>query len=64
MPGIDGAETFKRLRAIDPSVKVVLSSGYAEEEATDRFEGLGLNGFLQKPYQWSTLMQILQGFLQ
>jgi two-component system, cell cycle sensor histidine kinase and response regulator CckA len=63
MPGIDGAETFKRLKAVNPGVKVVLSSGYAEEEAMDKFEGLGLTGFLQKPYQWSRLMQILQAFL-
>ena len=64
MPGIDGAETFKRIRVLDPNAKVILSSGYAEEEAMDRFEGLGLAGFLQKPYQWSRLVQILRGYIR
>jgi two-component system, cell cycle sensor histidine kinase and response regulator CckA len=64
MPGMDGAETLRRLRGMDPTVKVVLSSGYGEEEAMGRFEGLGLSGFLQKPYNWSRLKEILASYLQ
>ncbi len=56
MPGIDGAETFRLLRQIRPDVKVILSSGYNEQEATRRFAGKGLAGFLQKPYLAATLL--------
>ena len=63
MPGMDGAETLRNLRQVDPAAKVVLSSGYGEEEAMSRFEGLGLSGFLQKPYQWGRLKEILESYL-
>ncbi|HLI82498.1 MAG TPA: PAS domain S-box protein [Bryobacteraceae bacterium] len=49
MPGLSGAETLELLSAIDPSVPVLVSSGYGEEETRARF-GPGIAGFLQKPY--------------
>jgi len=50
MPHLDGEETFHRIRAINPDARVVLTSGYDEREVAQRFHGLGLAGFLQKPY--------------
>jgi PAS domain S-box-containing protein len=50
MPEMDGAETFAELRRLRPDIRVLLTSGYSEEEATMRFVGKGLDGFLQKPY--------------
>ena len=50
MPKMDGKECFRELRRINPEVKVILSSGYNEQDATSRFVGQGLAGFLQKPY--------------
>lgn len=50
MPRLDGGETHRRLRALRPGVPVVLCSGYPEREAIERFTGLGLSGFLKKPY--------------
>jgi len=50
MPKLNGAETFIELQRINPDVKVILSSGYSEQEATLQFEGKGLAGFIQKPY--------------
>ncbi|MDQ6964219.1 MAG: response regulator, partial [Mariprofundales bacterium] len=50
MPNLDGAGCFEALRAIDPDVKVVLSSGYNEQDSTQRFASDGLAGFIQKPY--------------
>ncbi len=57
MPGLSGPEVFAELRALDPEVRVVLSSGYSELEATRRFEGNGLAGFLPKPYTISELIE-------
>ena len=55
MPGIGGVETFRRIRALAPAVRVVLCSGFAEEEATTRLLGQSFEGFLQKPYRAAEL---------
>ena len=56
MPEMSGEETFKKLREIRPDVPVLLSSGFGQEEATRRFKGLGLTGFIQKPYRLAALL--------
>lgn len=55
MPRMDGLETFRHLRAVRPDVKVILSSGYSAQSATEPFKGLGLSGFVSKPYTIDTL---------
>jgi PAS domain S-box-containing protein len=50
MPVMSGEEALRQLRVIDPSVPVILSSGFSEAEAVRRFTGKGLAGFLQKPF--------------
>ena len=56
MPRMGGEEAFTEMRRIKPEIKVLLSSGYNEQTATNRFAGKGLAGFVQKPY---TLKKIL-----
>ena len=63
MPHVDGAETFRELRRMRPGVRVILSSGYNEQDVTQRFVGKGLAGFIQKPYQLSTLVAVLKEVL-
>jgi CheY-like chemotaxis protein len=63
MPGLGGVETFQELRRLDAAVKVVLSSGYNEQDATSRFAGKGLAGFMQKPYTPAALMEKLSEVL-
>lgn len=63
MPGLNGADTFQELRKIDPSVRVILSSGYDEAEATRHFVGQGLAGFLQKPYNMKVLVHKVEEYL-
>ncbi len=60
MPKMDGKACFRELRRINPDVKVILSSGYNEQEATNRFVGQGLAGFIQKPYSPETLRAMMQ----
>jgi CheY-like chemotaxis protein len=50
MPEMDGVETFREMRRAHADVRAILSSGYDEQQATARFDGRGLAGFLQKPY--------------
>jgi PAS domain S-box-containing protein len=55
MPHVDGEQAFRELRRIDPAVRVILMSGFNEQEAINRFTGKGLAGFLQKPFKPSML---------
>ncbi|MDX8396589.1 MAG: PAS domain S-box protein, partial [Mariprofundaceae bacterium] len=55
MPRMNGEEVFREIRTIQPDVTVILSSGYNEQDATNRFAGKGLAGFIQKPYSPSAL---------
>jgi PAS domain S-box-containing protein len=64
MPGMDGEETFGELRRLRPDIKVLLTSGYNEQEAVQRFVGKGLAGFIQKPYILSTLANRLRAALE
>lgn len=63
MPKMGGEACFSKLKSIRPDVKVILSSGYNEEDATSRFAGKGLAGFLQKPYTPEALEEKLQEVL-
>lgn len=60
MPQMDGAETFRELRRIREDVRVIISSGYSEQEVVDRFAGKGLSAFVQKPYQFKTLIDAIR----
>ena len=49
MPRLNGEETFRELRKIQPDVRVVLCSGYTELEILERFGEAGFAGFVKKP---------------
>jgi CheY-like chemotaxis protein len=63
MPVLDGNATFAELRRLDPEVRVLLMSGFNEQDAVHRFAGKGLAGFLQKPFKPDALYQKLQSIL-
>ncbi len=50
MPNLDGAETFHEMRRLRPDVKVILSSGYDQREATRKIASGAPAAFLHKPY--------------
>jgi signal transduction histidine kinase/CheY-like chemotaxis protein len=60
MPHMSGEECFRELRRMDKDVRVILSSGYTEQDATERFAGKGLAGFIQKPYELAQLKDKLR----
>ncbi|MEI6205978.1 MAG: response regulator [Desulfuromonadales bacterium] len=55
MPHMDGEQCYRELHQLRPDVKVIMSSGFNEQEVTQRFVGKGLAGFIQKPYNVSVL---------
>jgi CheY-like chemotaxis protein len=64
MPNMDGEETFRQLRQLNPGVKVVLMSGFNKVDAINRFTGKGLAGFVQKPFDFETLLRELRRVLE
>lgn len=60
MPHMDGEQCFRELRLINPDIKVIMSSGYNEQEVTQKFAGKGLAGFIQKPYKLSVLEEAIR----
>lgn len=57
MPHMSGREAFAEMRKIKPNIRIVLASGYTEQDVTDKFEGKGLAGFIQKPYHPGELVK-------
>jgi len=63
MPHMDGEATFRELRRLNPGVRVLLCSGYNEQDATNRFAGKGLAGFIQKPFRYDQLLKKVRDML-
>ena len=64
MPHLGGQEAFRELRRIRSDVRVVLMSGYSEQEVTSLFSGKGIAGFVQKPFRVSDLMTVVRQSLE
>jgi PAS domain S-box-containing protein len=60
MPHMGGKECLHNLRKITPDVRVILSSGYSEQELEDRYADEQLAGFIQKPYLPAALAKLLK----
>jgi two-component system cell cycle sensor histidine kinase/response regulator CckA len=50
MPNLSGPDVFRALVASDPSVKILVSSGYASSEALDDMKRLRNFDFIAKPF--------------
>ncbi|MBV5318924.1 MAG: PAS domain S-box protein [Desulfobulbaceae bacterium] len=57
MPGMGGAELFHRLKEVDTTIKVLLSTGYSLSDQAVEILNQGCHGFIQKPF---TLLEISQ----
>ena len=57
LPDESGAETFKKIRAIDPDARVILSTGYNETQEVFELMDLGCRGMLQKPFSLERLFE-------
>ena len=56
MPDMDGEEAFHRLRQLQPDLRVILMSGYDEENALGRLAGERGVAFIHKPFVYDTLI--------
>ena len=60
MPGIRGPELADRLRVARPGIRVVLASGFTEDEVTRRAILASAATFLPKPYSMETLLAAVE----
>ena len=54
-PGIDGLETYRRIHALRPELRVVITSGYSETDRVREALRLGAGPYVKKPYRLETL---------
>ncbi len=62
--GMGGKETIEKIRSIDPTIKAIVSSGYANDPIMANFKNYGFNGVIPKPYQIEELDKILAETVQ
>jgi DNA-binding NtrC family response regulator len=56
MPGIDGLETLKRIKADNPNAEIIMLTGHASVQSGVEAMKLGAGDFLQKPVELTELM--------
>ncbi len=60
MPGLSGEETLRQLLALRPDLRVIVTSGYSEQEVRRLIGDGGIAGYLQKPYSVEQLGRIVK----
>ena len=63
MPRQSGGETFRRIRALDPQAKVIVTSGYGDGQTLAAFGGSAPAAFLRKPFRVEELLDAVFGVL-
>jgi PAS domain S-box-containing protein len=64
MPRMGGADCFLELQKIDPEVRIIVASGYSEDDHVSRVIAGGAVAFLQKPYDLTRLARVIAGALR
>jgi len=63
MPDMGGAALYDRIKAIDPTVNVIILSGYSLDDHAAHLMTRGCKAFLQKPLSVQTLSEKLREVL-
>ena len=59
MPGMGGAACLKALREIDPTIKVIIASGYSQDDPGIKALQPLIKGFVRKPYRLNDLARVV-----
>ena len=59
MPNIDGCETFRMLRRINPAIRAILATGYDRDSVAQAMIDEGMLGLVQKPFDVQELSQAI-----
>ncbi len=60
MPGMSGVETFHAIKQLRPSMPVMLTSGYSEQQTSAKFGSGDIDGFIQKPFLPAALVDAMR----
>lgn len=60
MPGINGLETYREIRKIDPNAVVIMITGYAVENILDDAKREGVNGTIHKPFDVNEVKELIE----
>ena len=60
MPGIDGLEAMKRIKAEVPAIPIVIASAHSMASDRERFLAAGADNVLSKPFRLADLVAIVQ----
>jgi DNA-binding NtrC family response regulator len=64
MPKMEGPATVKAMRAINPGIRIIGSSGLASAGGMAKIKDAGIRHFISKPYTADTLLKTLHEALQ
>jgi len=56
---MEGKETVTKLLDIDPKVKVIISSGYSDDQTMINYKDYGFCGVIKKPFKIQDLIKVL-----
>ena len=63
LPDMGGMDTYDRLKEINPGIKVLLASGYDIDSQASDIMKRGCDGFIQKPFNMSELLEKIREIL-
>ena len=54
-PGIDGLETYRRIKRVHPDQRAIIASGYSESDKVKQAQTLGAGKYIRKPYSMQNI---------
>ncbi len=63
-PGIDGLETYRRIKKLRPDQKAIIASGFSEGIRVKKTQELGAGAYVKKPYTIEKIARALQDELK
>jgi CheY-like chemotaxis protein len=63
MPVMGGRDAFSNIHALDPSLPIIISSGFSRESDLEALRQQGVSGFLRKPFHRNELAEMIAKLL-
>ncbi|MDD2732330.1 MAG: response regulator [Desulfuromonadaceae bacterium] len=60
MPIMDGYALFRELKTVNPSLPIIISSGYGDAEVISKIAHADIAGLFSKPYNFDKMREVLQ----
>ena len=64
MPVLNGYDLYLKLREVNPAVRVIIGSGFYDNNMKSELERLGVRHFIQKPYTPEVLLGLIREVLE